>query len=89
MMGWYHDDGWSSWMVLVMLAWPLLIALAIWAVVALTPGGGRRSSTSMETPLQVLDRRLAAGDIDPDEYIQSRRLLENRSVMGPTTTGDA
>ena len=36
MMGWY-GDGWSyGWMFAMMLGWVVLIALAVWAVVALT-----------------------------------------------------
>ena len=42
MMGWY-DDGWSyGWMFAMMLGWVVLIALAVWAVVALTRRSDRR-----------------------------------------------
>lgn len=85
MMGWYGNYGWNGWMVVMMLAWPVLIGLAIWAVVALT----RRADEQVpaESPRQILDRRFAAGEIDIDAYTKSRSLLENHPMAGPATTG--
>lgn len=39
MMGWYDGYGWSGWMFVMMLGWPLLLGLAAWAVVVLTRSG--------------------------------------------------
>ena len=76
MMGWY-GDGWSyGWMFAMMLGWMLLIALAVWAVVALT----RRSDRVVAprpTPRQTLDGRFAAGELSAQEYLEARRLLDN------------
>ncbi len=76
MMGWY-DDGWSyGWMVVMMLGWAVLVAVAVWAVVALTRRDGRAERQApAPTARQVLDGRFAAGEISQQEYIEARRLL--------------
>ena len=77
MMGWY-DDGWSyGWMVVMMLGWAVLVAVAVWAVVALTRRDGRAERQAGPAPAarQVLDGRFAAGEISQQEYIEARRLL--------------
>jgi putative membrane protein len=57
--------------------WGLVVVLIIWAVRSATtaraqgqPDGGNA--------LQILDDRLARGDIDPDEYKERRAVLEAR-----------
>ena len=80
MMGWY-DDGWSyGWMFAMMLGWVLLIALAVWAVVALTRRSDRVDApptAPLPTPRQALDGRFAAGEISAQEYLEARRLLDD------------
>jgi putative membrane protein len=49
-----------------------LILLVVWAV--RTVGGPHPVSSN--SPLEVLKRRLAAGEITQDEYEKTRRLLE-------------
>ncbi len=49
-----------------------LIVLVVWAVRAV---GGPRPGSSISA-LEVLKRRLAAGEITQDEYEKTRRLLE-------------
>jgi uncharacterized membrane protein len=78
MMGWYND-GWSyGWMFAMMLGWTVLIAVAVWAVVALT----RRSDRTDRPPTarDLLDRRFAAGEISGQEYVEARRLLSDRTA---------
>ena len=70
MMGWYQDGmGWGGWLLMT-LAMVAFWALVVFAVVALfrsdAPGAARR------TPEQILDERLARGEIDAAEY-QARR----------------
>ncbi len=84
MMGW-HQQGWNGWMIVMMMLWPLVIAGAVWAVVALT--GSRERGAVAETPRQILDRRFASGEIDAGQYEQMRELLDNNRMTGPTTTG--
>lgn len=73
----HMDGGWrwgmAALMVLVVVA---IVALVIWFVRStsashahLQPGAGT------ETPMQILDRRLAQGDIAPDEYKERAAIL--------------
>ncbi|MCZ3389558.1 MAG: SHOCT domain-containing protein [Actinomycetia bacterium] len=83
MMGWY-DNGWMNGfgMLMMLLIWGGLIALGIWAVARLT----RSSPTAspVETPRQILDRRFAAGEINAEEYAETRHILEGRIATGST-----
>jgi putative membrane protein len=58
------------WFFLAVLFWGGLIALLVWAVRS-SAAPRRRPDTAME----VLRRRLAAGEISEDEYEHIRRLL--------------
>lgn len=77
MMGWY-GDGWSAgWMVVMMFGWVALLAFGVWAVVALTRARGPAPvELRSADPRAILDRRLAAGEITAEEYMQVRTLLD-------------
>lgn len=67
------DAGWWVLMVLMMvLFWGLLIAGAVWLLRSVSGGHHLHS----RTPTEVLDHRLATGDISPEEYRQRRATLE-------------
>ena len=73
MMG-YGDFGWMGgfgwlWMVLV---WAVVIALVVWGAGALF---GTRRRAAEPTPLDVLKRRYAAGEITTAEFEQTKRAL--------------
>lgn len=77
MYGWDNGMGAGGW-VLMILSWVALIALIVWAIARLFPaisGGARREEADAETPHQILDRRLARGEIDTDEYARLRDAL--------------
>jgi len=82
MMDWYGGDwGGTIWMVLIMIVlWGGLIAVAVWAIGRLTGG----DDVAFESPRQILDRRLAAGEIDAEHYGEARRLLEGRGIAPST-----
>jgi putative membrane protein len=69
MGGWDNGMGAGGW-VLMIFAWVALIALIVWAISRLFPTRGNRDSRDQvaETPDEILDRRLARGEIDTDEY---------------------
>jgi len=78
MMGYYNTYGWNSWMLIVMLVWPVVLAGAIWAVVAITRDRpGTQRTIAEENPMEVLKRRFARGDITEQEYLESRAILKN------------
>lgn len=73
-MGDWGGGWWIPMAFLTILFWGLLIAGAIWLV--RSQAGGRRR-TGRESALDVLDHRLAAGEISPDEYRERRATLRD------------
>ena len=81
-MYWDHMTGWG-WMMLLLWTIVLIVLAAgiIWAILATS-----RPSSTHETPSsapdappsarELLDQRLARGEIDTEEYQQRRRVLE-------------
>lgn len=64
--GWCTGMGAGGWLLMALL-WGGFLAVVVWAITRLFPrnragGGGRDDAAS------VLDRRLAAGEIDEDTY---------------------
>lgn len=77
MMGWNGGGGMGSFGFLGMgLFWFALILLVIWLVVRLLPGSdsGTTRSTS-ESALEILDRRLADGQIDLEPWQAQRAAI--------------
>jgi putative membrane protein len=76
MMGWYGSGmGGGAW-IFMGLFWVVLIAAIIWLAVRLFPSSSRSNATTtaahqpsgQESPLDILDRRLASGEIDIETY---------------------
>ncbi len=76
-------DGWGWGMGFLgslgmLLFWGLIIGLVIWLVATLTrlnqSAAGR--NVAPDTALDILRRRLAAGEITPQEYDELRRKLD-------------
>jgi putative membrane protein len=72
-MMWYYGSGggWSwLWMTLMMVVfWGGLLAVVVWAI---RSGLGSRQNH----PVDVLRRRLAAGEISQDDYEKTKRILQ-------------
>lgn len=72
-MMWYYGNGalpWL-WMILTMLIfWGGLAAVVVWAI--RSGLGSRRESDAMD----VLRRRLAAGEITPEDFEKTKRILQ-------------
>ncbi len=72
-------DGWdgmgvAGWFLMTVF-WVALIAAIIWAVANLFPGRSTSEPTSVgrsERPEEILDRRLARGEIDAATYDELR-----------------
>jgi putative membrane protein len=72
MHGW--GDGW--WVVMglgMLLFWALVIVGIVWVM---REFGGSRQERDRDDPLDILQRRLARGDISVDEYERSRQALQ-------------
>jgi len=75
MMGWYGGGGLGSlgWLGMGVF-WLVLIGLIIWLVVRLLPGSGTTRNTG-ESALEILDRRLANGQIDVEPWTAQRAAI--------------
>jgi len=76
MMGGY-GDGMSSlgWLGMGVF-WLILLGLILWLVVRLLPGsGGGTTPDTGESPLEILDRRLASDQIDLEPWQAQRTAL--------------
>ena len=86
MMGWYGND-WGVagvfGMLLMLVFWGGLIALAVWAISRMTRSD-HPPTAAMESPRAILDRRFATGDLDAEGYAQARRILESRATQPST-----
>ena len=75
MWDWGSGYGWGMWIfgtLMMLLFWGGLIALAIFVVRALA--GPKQ--TSGESAIEILRRRLAAGEITPEEFERTRKILQ-------------
>ena len=83
MMGWY-GGGMGTFMWLGMgLFWLILLGLIVWLVIQLLPGS--RDATTRaggESAMDILDRRLAGGEIDLETWQVQRAALLNARQEG-------
>ncbi len=84
MMDGFHNGMDPGWWVLMSLVWIALIALIVWAAVRLLPGRSAEAprQSEVERPEEILDRRLARGEIDPDTYDTLRAKLGGGAPSG-------
>lgn len=73
-MMWYYGWGMPMWvgMGMMLLFWVALILLVVWVVRAARPPEPPRAST----PLELLRRRYALGEISKDDYEAAKRTLD-------------
>ena len=84
----FGDLGDGGGAVLLVLFWVALIVVIVWALTRLFPRDGRSASPVVparggDSPLGILDRRLASGEIDVDTYARVRSALEGVVVAPP------
>jgi putative membrane protein len=56
--------------------WIVLIVAVIWLIKMTLPGDGSRNKMPDESPLEILKKRYARGEIDDEEYRRRRKQLE-------------
>lgn len=63
--------------IVMMLFWALIIAGIVWAVVAVTRSARLPGETAPqnESPLDILKRRYAAGEINSEQFAELKRNL--------------
>jgi putative membrane protein len=71
--GWCGSMGVGGWLLMAAI-WGGFLAVIVWAVLRLFPRGTSRpvGPPDRENAASVLDRRLAAGDIDEETYRRLR-----------------
>lgn len=87
MMYWGNHMGTGDWIFSILgtlIIIGLIVGLIYWAV---SPSDGRESvaSATGESPREILDRRLASGELTVEQYEQLRETLSDSS----TTTSDS
>jgi putative membrane protein len=78
MMGWYGNGGMGSigWLGMGVF-WLVLLGLIVWLVVRLLPGSGSGVTRNAdESALEILDRRMASGQIDTAAWQAQRVALQ-------------
>ena len=82
MMGWYGGGMGPGMWAFMGLFWVALIALIIWLVVKLLPSKAQPAAPPVsaqgpvpESPLEILDRRFARGEVDLETYKAQRAAL--------------
>ena len=77
MMSWYGRGGMGSlgWLGMGVF-WLILLGLIIWLVVRLLPGSDSGTTRNTdESALEILDRRLASGELDTETWQVQRAAL--------------
>jgi putative membrane protein len=83
-----HGDFGAGWWIVMMLGmllfWGLVIAAIVWVVRELSQS--RSVHAGIDSPLALLDRRFASGEISAEEYRERRAVLSGESEP-PTNPG--
>jgi len=58
------------------LFWIALIVILVWIIKAATDAGSQNKNNADESPLEILKKRYARGEIDEQEYERRRKELE-------------
>ena len=82
MMGWYGGGMGVGMWVFMGVFWVALIVLIVWLVVKLLPSKAQTGASpavpqlpAAESPLEILDRRFARGEVDLETYQAQRAAL--------------
>jgi putative membrane protein len=87
---WMHGEWGWGWMVLMMavmlLFWGAVIAGIVWLIRGAGSGPWpREPNAGKETPVEILDRRFAEGEISEEDYRARREVLTGRASGVGTT----
>jgi putative membrane protein len=89
-MFWYGDGGWAFWQVALMWVGMIVFwAVLIWGVYAVLTRPTHRPDQprdEADNARRILDKRLARGEIDVDEYRRLRDVMASASDDRPAGT---
>ena len=85
-MGWYGAMGPLAGLAMLVF-WVALIGLIVWAVGRLLPGNsGETTRANSESALEILDRRMANGEIEMHDWqAQRSALIATQRGSAPAT----
>ncbi|GAB3763471.1 putative membrane protein [Nocardioides ginsengisegetis] len=67
-MWWDHDGNWAGWLAMSVGMVGVWVLVALLGLVVVRSGRGQGAGPSEPEPRQILERRLARGEIDVEEY---------------------
>jgi putative membrane protein len=82
--GIHEGMGAGGWVLMIVFGTALLAMIA-WAIARIAPSRSddvREPRSSADEPVEILDRRLARGEIDVETYEQLRSKLSSRTAAG-------
>ena len=80
-MHWNWNDSWSGWnWTVMMIGMVAFWGFVTWAIVAAMRSPNRSASGGSDSAEQILARRLAAGEIEGDEYQHLLDVLRSSKV---------
>jgi putative membrane protein len=89
-MFWHDHMNTGGWVFMVLgniVIWGLIFAFIIWLVQDWRGREQQRGTTTGPSAKEILDRRLAAGEIDSEEYERVRRILAQPPEGQPPGAG--
>jgi putative membrane protein len=89
-MFYQHNMDTGAWVFMVLaniVIWGLIIVFIVWLVQDLRTRPHRHHVTYGASASEILDRRLASGEINVEEYQRLRTTLEQPTGDKPTETG--
>ena len=76
----FHDMGWGD-MWFGWIFWMLIVAAILWAFIRITrnrqQSGSASDSSRAESPLDILKKRYARGEISKEEFEQIKKDIQN------------
>ena len=85
-----HGDYGAGWMIVMMIGMVIFWGAIVLAVVWLIRGGAERATQTQEaTPLEILDRRFAEGQMSVEEYRERRAELAGGKASGASGAAPA
>ena len=73
----WNAMGFLGWTMMI-LFWTAVLVVIIWAIRSL----GTKPSPTAQTPLELLERRFAAGEIDREDFEERKRLVGRSAEPG-------
>ena len=81
----YRNDDWYDWGhgtmwmgIAGLIFWVFIIGLTVFLLTRVARNSQHAALDKKESPREILDRRLANGEVSKDDYIVARELLEEK-----------